>query len=94
MSGLEGEDHTVTQAEHEFYKAFVTVLEHLKNRALRAEAEVRRLRHELDVRREQVEYFEKPVWPEVTAEQAANIDKALIPEFALGDWVTVESEKS
>lgn len=54
---LEFEDHEVTKAEHEFYRAFVIVLEHLKNRALKAEAEVRSLRKELDVRREQVEYF-------------------------------------
>lgn len=55
--GLEFEDHKVTEREHEFYKAFVTILEHLKNRALKAETEVRQLRHELTVRREQVEYL-------------------------------------
>ena len=54
---LEFEDHDVSAAEHEFYRAFVVILEHLKNRALKAEAEVRNLRKELDVRREQVEYF-------------------------------------
>ena len=52
--------HTVTDSEHQFYAAFVTVLTHLKNRALNAEAEVLRLRKELDHRREQVEYYEKP----------------------------------
>jgi hypothetical protein len=54
---LEFEDHIVTDAEHEFYRAFVVILQHLKNRALKAEAEVRALRKELDVRRDQVEYF-------------------------------------
>ena len=54
---LELEDHPVTQAEHEFYRAFAVILEHLKNRAMKAEAEVRVLRKELDVRREQVEYM-------------------------------------
>lgn len=63
--GLEFEDHEVTQAEREFYKAFVTVLEHLKNRALKAEAEVRALRKELVMRREQVEYFgSRPMPPD------------------------------
>ena len=47
---LEFEDHQVTKAEHEFYRAFVVILEHLKNRALKAEAEVRALRKELEVR--------------------------------------------
>ena len=55
--GLEFEDHEVTKAEHDFYRAFVTILEHLKNRALKAEAEVRSLRRELETRREQVEFF-------------------------------------
>lgn len=57
MTGLEFEDHEVTKAEHEFYRAFGVILEHLKNRALKAEAEVRTLRQELIARREQVEYF-------------------------------------
>ena len=54
---LECEDHNITQAEHDFYRAFATILEHLKNRALKAEAEVMQLRSELAVRREQVEYL-------------------------------------
>lgn len=29
---------------------------------------------------------------EVTAEQVAAIDKLVAPEFAHGDWITVESE--
>lgn len=54
---LEIEDHKVTDSEHEFYKAFVTILTHLKNRAINAELEVLTLRKELEVRREQVEYM-------------------------------------
>lgn len=54
---LEFEDHEITKEEREFYRAFVTILEHLKNRALKAEAEVRQLRQELEVRREQVEHL-------------------------------------
>lgn len=54
---LEFEDHEVTKEEHEFYRSFVVILEHLKNRALKAEAEVRQLRRELEVRREQVEHM-------------------------------------
>lgn len=50
-------DHIVTDAEHEFYKAFVTILEYLKKRATRAEAEVELLQKELIVRREQIEYM-------------------------------------
>ena len=57
MAELESETHKVTDAEHEFYKAFVTILTHLKNRALNAEDEVRRLRAELDVKRDQIEYL-------------------------------------
>jgi hypothetical protein len=60
VAGLEFEDHIVTDAEHEFYKSFVVILEHLKNRALKAEAEVRQLRKELDFRREQVEAYDPP----------------------------------
>lgn len=56
MAELEIEDHKVTQAEHDFYRAFVTILEHLKNRAINAELEVLKLRRELDVQREQSDY--------------------------------------
>lgn len=52
---LECETHNITDAEHEFYKAFVTILTHLKNRALAAEAECMAMRRELDIRRQQVE---------------------------------------
>ncbi len=54
---LECETHTVHEAEHKFYKAFVTILTHLQDRAFKAEAEVMRQRTELEVRREQVEYM-------------------------------------
>lgn len=65
---LECDDHKITQGEHEFFRSFAVILEHLKNRALKAEAEVRRLRaelnnrnvaliRELETRREQVEYL-------------------------------------
>lgn len=49
-------DETFTEAESDFYKAFVTILEHLKNRAVKAETEIRHLQRELEVRREQIEY--------------------------------------
>lgn len=32
-------------------------------------------------------------WPEVTPEQVAKIDKLVAPEFATGDWQTVECEQ-
>ncbi len=51
------DDEKFTEAERDFYKAFVTILEHLSKRAFKAEAEVRRLNKELAVRREQVEYL-------------------------------------
>lgn len=54
---LEIEDHPVTKAEHEFYRAFVTILTHLQRRALNAELQVVQQRDELAVRREQVEYL-------------------------------------
>ena len=47
----------VTEAEREFYKAFVTILDHLHKRAAAAEAQVRHLQHELEKRREQVEFY-------------------------------------
>lgn len=50
-------DLTVTEAEHEFLKAFVTILEHLKNRAIRAEREVKDLQRELTALRDKVEYL-------------------------------------
>ena len=49
-------DLTVTEAEHEFLKAFVTILEHLKNRATKAEREVVALQKELAAYREREEY--------------------------------------
>jgi len=57
MAEVEIETHEVTDSEHEFYRAFVVILTHLKDRAINAEEEVLRLRKELDVRREQVEYL-------------------------------------
>lgn len=45
------------EAEREFLEAFVKILHHLHTRATKAEAEVLRLREELSVRREQVEYM-------------------------------------
>lgn len=50
-------DLTVTEAEHQFLKAFVTILEHLKNRATKAERENVNLRQELTALREKVEYL-------------------------------------
>jgi hypothetical protein len=46
-----------TEAEREFFTAFVTILTHLQNRLIKAEAELKHLQHELTVRREQVEFF-------------------------------------
>ena len=57
MAELEGEDHKVTEAEREFWKSLCVVVQHLSDRALKAEAEVRRLRKELRVREDQVEYL-------------------------------------
>jgi hypothetical protein len=59
---LECEDHAATNAEHEFYRAFVVILEHLKNRALKAEVEVMQLRRELEVRRNQAEHADLQPW--------------------------------
>ena len=70
---LECETHNMSEDEHEFYRAFVVILEHLKNRALKAEAEVIQLRLELKVRREQVEYMEKPGTVEAERERCARI---------------------
>jgi hypothetical protein len=50
-------DLTVTEAEHEFLKAFVVILEHLKNRATKAERENVNLLQELTALREKVEYL-------------------------------------
>lgn len=47
---------TFTEAEREFYEAFVRILTHLQNRAIKAEREVEHLRKELATKREQVEY--------------------------------------
>jgi hypothetical protein len=47
---------TVTEQEVEFLKAFVTILEHLKRRAIKAEREVESLRQELTALRERVEF--------------------------------------
>lgn len=49
LNNLDCDDHVVTDAERDFYKSFAVILEYLKNRALKAEAEVKRLRQELDV---------------------------------------------
>lgn len=57
MAELEGEDHTVTKSEREFWRSLTVVINHLSNRALAAEAEVKRLRAELQTRNEQVEYM-------------------------------------
>lgn len=57
MAALEGEDHTVTEPEREFWRSLTVVITHLSNRALTAEAEVKRLRSELQTRNEQVEYM-------------------------------------
>lgn len=55
MAELEIETHKVAQAEHEFYRAFVVILEHLKNRAINAELEVAALRKERDALAERIE---------------------------------------
>jgi hypothetical protein len=54
---LESEDHAVTDEEREFWKALSVVMQHLHTRALNAEEEVYRLRKELDVKRDQIEYL-------------------------------------
>ena len=54
-SMIEMETHKIAKAEHEFYRAFVVVLEHLKNRAINAELEVIALRKERDALSERVE---------------------------------------
>ncbi len=51
------DDLTFTEAEREFYTAFIRILEHLKNRAISAEREVRNLRQELTALRDKVEYL-------------------------------------
>ena len=56
MAEVESEDHKVTAAEREFWKALTVVLSHLKDRALNAEEEVAKLRKELNVLREREEY--------------------------------------
>lgn len=48
---------TFTEAEREFYEAFVRILTHLQNRCVRAEKEVANLRMELDAKRDQVEAY-------------------------------------
>ena len=57
MAELEIDDHKITAAEHEFYRSFVVILEHLKNRAINAELEVKRMRRELNALRDMVEYL-------------------------------------
>ncbi len=61
MADLEGiDDHPFQETEREFFEAIAVLFKHLSERALKAEAEVLRLRTELDHRREQVEYYERP----------------------------------
>lgn len=57
MPELEIDTHRVAQAEHEFFRAFAVVLEHLKNRAINAEVEVLKLRRERDALSERVEFL-------------------------------------
>ncbi len=49
-------DLTVTEQEQEFLKAFVTILHHLQQRAIKAEREVESLRKELSTFREKIEF--------------------------------------
>lgn len=51
------DDLTFTEQEREFYTAFIRIMEHLKNRAIKAEREVSNLRKELVALREKVEYM-------------------------------------
>lgn len=47
---------TFSEDEREFLEAFVKILHHLHNRAVRAEKEIELMKRELEVRREQVEH--------------------------------------
>jgi hypothetical protein len=51
------DDLTFTEQEREFLTCFVKILEHLKNRAIKAEREVKNLRQEMTALREKVEYL-------------------------------------
>ena len=53
-------DQTFSEQEREFLEAFVKILHHLHGRAVKAENTIEAMKHELEVRREQVEYFDKP----------------------------------
>lgn len=35
----------------------------------------------------------RTAWPDVTREQIEAIDKLVAPEFAAGDWQTIEAER-
>lgn len=49
-------DLTFSEQEKEFLEAFVKILHHLHNRAVKAEREIEQMKHELEVRREQIEH--------------------------------------
>jgi len=92
MTELEGEDHKVTEPEREFWRSLCVVVQHLSDRALKAEAEVRRLRKELSVREDYRVGKYHADYSEVTAAQLQEPQPELDKLFKDSKVISVKRE--
>lgn len=83
MAEVELEDHKVTEAEREFWRSLSVVLDHLAKRAVNAEAEVLKLRRELNVMRERIEFHSIMTGPDGPAAPNASPPHAPLGQYTI-----------